>query len=157
MTEATPMELAARLHGAVIELLGLMESATDAHWSRPPAEGEWTAAEICGHIAELIPYWMSSAQALAKAPGSSFGREMDDPDRVGAVRTGAGQSRELASERVRDAAARAAESVTALPVELWSNAGVSASRGPMTVRGIIETFLVGHVKMHVAQVRAALE
>ena len=54
MTEATPAELAVRLNTAVVELMGLIESATDAQWSKAPAEGEWTAAENLAAISRSL-------------------------------------------------------------------------------------------------------
>src|ERR1700722_15167015 len=61
------------------ELIGSLDWGSEEAWLRKPADGEWSAAEIVGHIIELEPYWAREAARLAADPGVEIGRGLDDP------------------------------------------------------------------------------
>lgn len=148
---------AERIEAQVDELARVIAAATDEHWRRRPAEGDWSAAEVCGHVVEMMPFWAAAAQEVAAAPGVSFGRDEHDPRRIGGVTSGAGTDRHEAIEQLRAAAAAACRTIRTLPDTAWQAEGVSVSRGPMTVEAIIERLLAAHLEAHVEQVREALD
>jgi hypothetical protein len=145
-----------RIEAQVDELARMVAATTDEHWFRRHGEGEWSAAEVCGHIAEMLPYWAAKARQIAAGPGMTYGRDEDDPDRIGGVRSGANLSRHDAIERVRTAAHAAARDIRALAPAGWHAAAVHADRGPTTVEAMIDTLLAQHLESHVEQVRQAL-
>ena len=56
-----------------------------------PGENEWSAMQTVGHMAEMIPYWLSHCRALIAATGEPprFGRTLDAPERLAGVERGA--------------------------------------------------------------------
>ena len=145
-----------RIEAQVDELARVIAAATDEHWFRRPGPEEWTAAEVCGHVAEMLPYWAGTARTIAAGPDMAFGRGLDDPGRLGGPRTGSGWSRHEAIERIRAAAHTATRDIHALAPADWHATGVHPQRGPMTVEALIETLLARHLEEHVEQVRRAL-
>jgi hypothetical protein len=145
-----------RIEAQVDELVRMIAATTDTHWFHRPGPEEWTAAEVCGHIAEMLPYWAKQAQVIAANPGMTYGRAMDDPDRVGGVRSGATLSRQDAVERVRAATHEAVRALRSLPAAGWHAEAIHIERGTETVANLIEYALARHLETHVEQVRHAL-
>lgn len=145
----------AAIEARVDQLARMIVAATDDQWTRRHDAEAWTAAEVCGHVAELISYWAEQARALAAQPGRTFGRPLDDPERTGAVSAGASLSRHDAVERLRAASATAAREIQQIPLTALTTEGVSASRGAMTVEQMLERFIASHLEEHIAQVERA--
>ena len=149
-------QYATRIEAQVDELVRIIDAAGDDHWNRTPGPSEWNAAEICGHVIEMMPFWAEQAQQLAAHPGISFGREEHDERRLGGVATGARLSRHDAIMQLRAAAERACRIIRSLPDDAWHAEGVNVSRGTMTGEAIIGRLLAGHLESHVEQVRETL-
>ncbi len=147
---------ASRVEAQVDELVRVIATASGERWHHPPAAGDWSAAQICGHVVEMMPYWAAAAQELAASPGMTFGRDLQDPRRIGGVTKGAGTELHDTVEQIRAAAASACRTIRALPDDAWRIEGGSVTRGPMTVEAIVDTLLCGHLEDHVEQVRHAL-
>lgn len=145
-----------RIEAQVDELIRMIAATTDERWTHRAAPDDWTAAEVCGHIAEMLPYWGKKATEIAANPGTTYGRDLDDPDRMGGVRSGTKLSRHEAVELVRSAAHEAARAIRSLPAAGWHAEAVHADRGSGTVEELIETVLAAHLESHVEQVRHAL-
>jgi hypothetical protein len=145
-----------RIEAQVDELIRMIAASTDEHWFHRAAPEEWTAAEIAGHLVEMLPYWGKKAAEIAASPGQTYGRDMDDPGRMGGVRSGTTLSRHDAVERVRAAAHEAARAIRALPAAGWHAEAIHTDRGSETVADLIENALAGHLESHVEQVRRAL-
>lgn len=147
---------AERVEAQVDELVRMIAAASEERWHHRPAAEEWSAAEICGHLVEMMPYWAATAQELAASPGMAFGRDEQDPRRIGGVTQGAGSGVHDTVEQIRAAATTACRTIRALPDDAWRREGRSVTRGPMSVEAIIDTLLCGHLEGHVEQVRHAL-
>ena len=145
-----------RIEAQVDELARIIVASTDAQWRHRPGEQEWDAAEVCGHVAEMMPFWAEAARHVAFNPGASFGRHEHDPRRLGGPSQGASLSRHDAVEQLRHAAATTCQALRELPDTAWQTEGVSITRGPMTVEQIIETLLAAHLEGHVRQVEEAV-
>ena len=158
MTAGHPIaeRYAERIEAQVDELARIIAASTDQQWHHRPGEQEWHAAEVCGHIAEMMPFWAEAARYVASNPGASFGRHEHDPRRLGGPAQGAALSRHDAVEQLRHAAATACHAIRQLPDTAWQTEGISVTRGPMTVEQIIETLLAAHLEEHVSQVVEAL-
>jgi hypothetical protein len=140
---------ATRVEAQVDELVRIIAAADEARWRHRSAADAWNAAEICGHIAEMLTFWANAAQAVAANPGVSFGRGEQDPGRLGGVARGAGLGPHEAVEQVR-------RTIRSLPDDAWQRQGVSITRGPMTVEQIIDRLLAAHLETHVEDVQRAL-
>jgi len=152
MTDLRPgMTDAERLEATVGELAAELTALPEASFTHRAAPGEWTAAEVVGHMTEMMPYWARAAAAVAAAPGQSFGRELDDPDRVGAVASANDVHRGEALARLRHAAHEAAASIRAHDDAAWTQTGEHHSRGTMTVGAVIHLLVVEHAGEHVQQ------
>src|SRR5688500_5268508 len=79
------MTEAERLEAMVDELAERLTQLPESAFTQLAGPDDWTAAEVVGHMTEMMPYWATAAAAVAAEPGQSFGRALDDPDRVGAV------------------------------------------------------------------------
>lgn len=137
-------------------LIALVAPAEADAWVRRDGTDGWTAAEVCGHVAEMLPFWAEHAAELARTPGMTLGRETNDPRRVGGVRTGAEWSPAEAAERVRAAAAKARAALLGIPATEWDVQGHHPERGTESVEQIVDLLLVYHLDEHIAQTRAIL-
>lgn len=147
---------AEQIEAMVDELARIVAAAPAERWTSRATDEDWSAAEICGHLVEMLPYWSAVAQEVAASPGMTFGRDEQDPRRIGGVAAGTEMDRHQALEQVRTAADFACRRIRALPHDGWQAEGISVTRGPMTVDAIIATLLVHHLEGHVAQVREAV-
>src|SRR5713101_493801 len=64
------------------ELIGSLDWVSEDAWARQPAPGEWSVAEIVGHVIELEPHWAAMAAELVARPGTETARELADPGRL---------------------------------------------------------------------------
>ena len=147
---------AVRVEAQAEALLRLVVLAPDGAWVRHPSPGDWSAAEITGHVVEMLTYWTVRVPDLVANPGSGYGRDPDDPDRVRGVRDGAVLSRGEAAAAVHRAAREASATLRGLDAAALAVPVIHADRGHETVAVFIEHVLAGHLESHVAQVRRAL-
>lgn len=137
------------------ELIGSLDWVTDAAWTRRPADGEWSAAEIVGHVIELEPYWARQASILAENPGAEVGRTLDDPGRLAGPAAGPAVSPREAKMRLAQAGEQAAEMLRKIPDSAWSTRGRWRDRD-LSLSELIEEHLTNHVRAHIDQLTAAL-
>ncbi|MBI2760395.1 MAG: DinB family protein [Chloroflexi bacterium] len=140
-----------RIEAQVDELVRVIAAASDEAWARRHGD-QWSAAEVCGHVAEMLPFWAAQAREIAADPGRRVGREEDDPRRVGGVRQGASLDRHQTVEHLRAAAAEASAIIRALPDAAWTTEAVSESLGRTTVERMVDALLIQHLEDHVQQV-----
>ena len=151
-------EQARRLEAVYEQLVQLLDQSTGAPSSKAAgADAEWSAAEVLGHLVEMIPYWLTSCQTiLAASTPPTFGRALDAPERLAGVEQGASTSlQSLLNELQREVEDAAAAIRRMSPVER-SKTGVHLVRGEMSVAEIVEAMIVAHAEGHLAQVRATL-
>jgi uncharacterized damage-inducible protein DinB len=138
------------------ELIGSLDWVSDAAWLRKPADGEWSAAEIVGHIIELEPYWAREAARLAADPGAEIGRGLDDHARLSGAAAGGTRTAKEARMLLAQAGESAAETLRKIPDSAWSIRGTW--RGTeMSVSELVERHLTDHVREHIGQAVAALD
>lgn len=124
-----------------------------------PGEQEWSALQVVGHMAEMIPYWLDHCHRLiaASLEPPQFGRTLDAPERLAGVEAGAtSDAQELLSrlKQVMEAAARDIRHMTEADL---SKTGIHVRQGTMTVADVVEQLIVGHAEAHLAQVQDALK
>lgn len=142
---------AERLLATVDDLITGLTALDEATFSRRPAADAWTAAEVVGHVTEMMPYWARAGRAIAASPGASFGRAEDDPDRVGAVRAANDRARAEALTRLRAAAHEAADIIATFDTAGWNAVGTNPGRGSRSVQWVITNLLVDHAVGHARQ------
>lgn len=155
MPETTAADRIFNLLTANDELIGSLDWVSDAAWARRPADGEWSAAEIVGHLIELEPYWAGQAARLVEQPGAEVGRGLEDPGRLEGPSAGVTLSPREARARLAQAGQEAAEILRKIPDSAWSTRGTWRGNA-MTVDDLIEQHLLEHVRQHIQQFEAAL-
>ncbi len=133
-------------------------------------EGAWGPPEILAHVAEMLPYWLGEVERVLEGaeggipttvearggPPTPFGRVEADELRISRIH----QDRTLP---VRELYARIEADCARWEARLGSfgapeldAVGHHPRRGDMTVAGMMEPFVVGHMEGHVEQLRAAI-
>ena len=153
----TAEERTQRLERTVNQLISEIERLPADVLYRPPSEGEWPVMSTLAHLAELLPYWAHQASGIAARPGEPFGRTLDDPDRVGAVREHGQDSLDTAVNRIRASLAECVHVLRALPADAWSRAGQHPTRGSMTIEQLVDAFLVNHAEEHAVQIQTSVK
>jgi len=123
----------------------------------PGAEERWEAGQVWAHLAEFPGYWLDQVRRIlaardGEATGSiPFGRLKTDAGRIGAVER---ERRTAPTELLKRVTAQIDElsaTLTALPADAWDVAGLHPTRGEMSVRAIVERFVLSHLEEHADQ------
>jgi hypothetical protein len=158
--EADRLEAAA---GAIVALRARVDSGAAwplaAFYGTEP-EASWGPREVLAHVEEYLPFWLAEIERVLEGDASApvpFGRLADDPVRIGIIgRDRTVPFRELFA-RIESDAPRVAARLRELSQADGERVGLHPRRGEMTVRDMLEPFLVGHTEGHVSQLREFLE
>ena len=131
-----------------------LEGVLEVVW-RTPYEGEWSPASICGHIAEMLPYWPERARQALES-GAPLGRALDDPERLGGPARFLDRTPAEAMAALAEAACQAAATIRALPLDAWRATLPHRERGAITVADVVEGLAVAHGREHLDQLARAL-
>ena len=158
-------EQAGRLETAAAQIVAMRaEIEAGAPWPLaemygPEPEASWGPPELLAHVEEYLPYWLGEIErVLDGEPGTpvAFGRTQEDPVRLGVI----GRDRTLPPRelfaRIETGAPRVAARLRQLDEADAGRTGLHPTRGEMTVRDMLEPFLVGHTEGHVTQLREIL-
>jgi hypothetical protein len=122
---------------------------------RRPREDWLTAAELGGHAAELPVAYAQQACALSESPGLEIGREPDNPERLlGAAHLSKADPSEVA-EAVWNGVRQAANLLRSIPPAGWQVRGHHHNLGDLTVAEVVEQFIIGHLRDHLAEAQTA--
>ena len=145
-----------RIEAQVDELARVIAAATDEHWFRRPGPEEWTAAEVCGHVAEMLPYWAEQAELVAaNGGGVPFGRVKSDPARIAAIERDRRDDPDALLDRIDQGVERVLALLDRLSPADLAQTGSHQTRGEMTVARIIDEFIVEHLEEHAEQIERA--
>jgi hypothetical protein len=120
----------------------------------PGAEERWEAGQVWAHVAEFPGYWLAQAERVIEmAPHQpvTFGRTKTDAARVEAIERDRHESPRALLDRTRTALVQATDRARSLETEAWELRGTHPTRGEMTVREIVERFIVEHLEEHADQ------
>jgi len=153
MRHCRRLELALR---QMEELRGEVEAWTGAS----PVPGKpWTPGEILAHSCEMLPYWMGEAERVlddTRDP-APFGRVQTDPVRVLVIqRDHELPCRELYS-RLRGDVGRVVQRLGSITPEEAEKRCEHSTLGVMTMEGLVEEFISGHLEQHLTQLRQTLK
>ena len=126
----------------------------------PEPEASWGPNELLAHVEEYLPYWLGEIERVLAGDAATvvpFGRIATDPIRIGVI----GRDRSLPLRelfaRIETGAPRVAARLRELTEADATRRGLHPARGEITVRDMLEPFLVGHTEGHVSQLREILE
>lgn len=134
-----------------------IEGLDDASFRRRPAEDAWSAAELAGHVSEFPRTFALDAARLAANPGAGVGRNLDDEGRLAALGRIGDRSPAAAAELVREAIGEASTVLGTIPADGWEVEGVRVANGEaIAVSKLVDTFVVGHLALHLKQAQEAV-
>jgi DinB family protein len=157
--ESNPGEVQARrLEHVAEELTRILHQPEVAQrLSTAPGENEWSALQILGHIAEMIPYWLHDCQTIiAATEPPAFGRTLESPERLAGPERGSKGDAEALLREIKAEVQSGAKLIRGFSAEEREKTGIHLRRGEMSVANIIETFIVTHAEEHLAQIEEAL-
>ena len=120
----------------------------------PSTDEQWEAGQVWAHLAEFPGYWLAQAERVIALPTNEpvpFGRVKTDAGRLEAIERDRHTDPAALLERVRSSLAGVNEAARAWPADAWRRHGAHPTRGVMTVRQIVERFIVQHLEEHAEQ------
>ena len=122
-----------------------------------PGNNEWTIMENLAHIVEFMPYWGNEIARLVVQPGQNFGRVQQDERRLKEIRDHAHDSLAQIKALLPTSHARLQEVLANLQDSDLHLTGVHSRYGEKPLEWFMEDFVTGHLRAHLAQMRAALD
>jgi hypothetical protein len=151
-TQAARLEAAAEGITAILRKPAVSERLRNA-----PGDNEWSAMQTLGHTVEMLPYWIHHCHnAIAADTPPSFGRGLDDAERLAGPERGQTTDPELMLGYLNEEVSAAASAIRQMTIEQLNKTGIHIRRGSMTVAQMIDSLIVSHAEEHLAQVKAAL-
>lgn len=126
----------------------------------PGGEERWEAGQVWAHLAEFPGYWLAQARRVASLPTNEpvpFGRVKTDAGRIEAIERDRHADPAALLERVRASLAEVSVAARSFSPEDWTRRGAHPTRGEMTVRALVEQFIVEHLEEHAGQLDALAE
>jgi hypothetical protein len=121
----------------------------------------WEWGQVWAHLAEFPEYWMDRIREVLDAdPGGDprpFGRTKEDPDRVGAIERDRARPPSELMGVLREELVRLGSLLGAMAPEDWGRPVQHPTLGTMEMPRVFETFLVGHLEDHAAQLESLTE
>ncbi len=144
-------ELQDGLRAARDEVLKAIHGITEEGAHEIPAPGEWSVAQLLGHIAELQVFWVGKALLLTKETDPQISRTAVESDQRIAAVTGRSQERieDLECEVIA-ACEEAAAMVGGIDPQDLTRPG-HREENPMTAASVIQ-YVARHVRDHANQI-----
>ena len=134
------------------------EVGADALTAPDPPTGErWEAGQVWAHLAEFIPYWIGEARTVVEGAGhgpTRFGRTKSDAGRLAAIERDRRSDRFALWARVEADLSTLRHFLEDLDDQAWQAVGRHPTLGEMSLPGIVDEFLVGHLEQHADQLDA---
>jgi hypothetical protein len=151
----TTTELIAEVEQAGEAYASFVETLSEAQFRRRTAPDEWTAAEITGHVSEAPLTFAQHALKLAEQGGGPAGRAPDDPGRLAAVARLADRGPREGADLVREGVRDACTLLRRIPEAGWAVVAAHSRLGPTSVRGLVESSVLQHLRGHLRQAKEA--
>ena len=143
------------LQGAQARFQAALQGISEAELRTPPREGEWTVAQVVGHVAELQPFWMRKVLLMVTLENPSVARTPEEQEqRVRAVAEAEGMPWPELERRLQESAAQALELARRLRDGDLRRLGTRGDGQAVTVQQMVERFIAGHLEEHARQVEA---
>jgi hypothetical protein len=135
------------------EALNSVAGADDNVLRWRPADGEWSAIEIVGHLIDKMDIWHSRVVAVVNAPVPTF--DVMDQDELVIRRRYISASLEDLRRELERAATSFAFTLKEVPESVAERAGNHPEYGLLTVRRCVEIPLEG-ARAHIVQLQGTL-
>ena len=153
-----------RIAGASATIVALRdEIAAGQQWPTGSSAGdgpeaEWAPPEVLAHAAEMLQYWLGEIErVLAGTPEPvAFGRVATDPLRTLTIERDRTLPPGELIDRIQSSVARYQARLPRLAPADWERRGLHPRLGEMTVAGMLDRFVVGHLEEHAIQLRESL-
>ena len=146
--------LAQSLREAQGKLNAALEGITEAELRKPPAEGEWSVAQIVGHVTEVQPFLMRKAHLMTTQDNPTISRTSQEREqRLRAVAEAEQASWFELQSRLDEAGAQALDTLKQLRHQDLARMGYWQS-DQTTVQRIVE-HNIRHILDHAGQVEEA--
>ncbi len=152
-------EAVASIQESIDQILDLSKGLSEDLLNWKPAEDKWSIIEVLCHVEEAIPYWLDEVTKLLEAPGSEWGRGLQDEARLAALsKAGTRPLGEVwaAIEQSKD---QAQSVLSPLTVEQLQKESPSRNPrfGTKKLSFVIEHLLVDHAVVHLKQINRNIE
>jgi hypothetical protein len=131
------------------------DAARGALTDADPGSGErWDRGQVWAHLAEFIPYWLDQFRGVIggyRGEPVPFGRVKSDPGRVEAIARDRATSVAELHARLQGHIEEVRIFLGSLPERAWEVRGVHSTLGVMSLQGMLDEFVVGHLEQHAAQ------
>lgn len=148
-------ELGQLLQEAQTELTTALEGITEEELRTPPKEGEWSVAQVLGHVAEMQPFWVRKALLMATLENPNIARSPEEAQqRLRAVAETERMPWPELQRRVEEAGSQAVTLVRRLREKDLRRLGTRGDGSVITIQQLVERTVAEHVQEHARQVRA---
>ena len=147
-------DLRARVLAARDRLRGLPAGLSDRRGPPDPSTGErWEARNVLGHMAEMLPFWLSELRGSLR--GGAVGRDEEGyRRRRGAIESGPATSERELRLRVDRGCGRLLAFLDRLEDRDLARRVRRRPEGETTLGEALEALLVGHLEAHVDQLES---
>ncbi len=145
--------LAARLRSVPARFQAVVEDVGDDALRHRPADGEWSAVEVLGHMVDKMTIWRGRVEAVLQ-DDKPFLAGYDQDEHVRERKYQVDDPEQLL-ERLEAACESFAQTIEALPDTTLERLGVHEEMGEMTLRAIIDAPL-DSVEEHLYQAAEAI-
>jgi hypothetical protein len=121
-------------------------------------EASWGPPEVLAHVAEMLPFWLGELERVLDGSPEPvpFGRVVTDEVRLAII----GRDRSLPVrelfDRIEAHVARYRRRLPQLTAADVRRRGLHPRLGEMTVEGLLDDFVLGHLEDHCEQLRTVL-
>jgi len=149
---------ARRLESACEQVTTLLSQPDAVGRLRDGGGNEWSAAQVLGHLVEMIPYWLGHCRAMIASTAGPpvFGRGYDSPERLAGIERGSSGDLKELLDLLNGEARAAARAIREMSGEERSRKGIHIKQGELTVADCVERSIVAHAEEHLEQIRATL-
>lgn len=140
----------------ILEVTATLSEET-IRWN--PSEDEWSILQILSHLTEAIPYWLSEVETVVAAPGSKWGRGLQDSHRLAAVTDPEKLSVEDVRKQIEELKQKVANGLGKLDEETLSKESPHRNFekfGNKPVSYIVDHFIDEHISGHYNQIKRNL-
>ena len=140
------------LRSAREAVLSAIEGISEAEAHEVPAPGEWTVAQLLGHVTEVQPFWVSKAILITKEDDPNVARNAAEGElRTAAVAGGAQGSVADLRQKLIAANDAAVASVGGIDSKDLDRVGHRGEGNPVSAGQLIQS-LASHLGVHAGQI-----
>jgi hypothetical protein len=121
-------------------------------------EASWGPLELFAHVDEMLPFWIGEIERVVAGTDEPvpFGRVASDPLRIGVIERDRSLPVPELYARLRAGLERYERRLPELAQRDLARRGRHPTLGEMTVAGMLERFVVGHLEEHARQLDGTL-